>query len=234
MKVTPPPRKPVIGLPTGQFASRPPRGAVLLIAGGGWIGVTPAAFRREVATALIFRRLGYLTVTVDYRAGKAGLTDTERAYDMVRGRYGTLPICAVGTSAGGTLALLLAAHRPRLSCVISLAGPTDLRRLREDPHSHIAYELAVRAFGRQNLNRYSPIHYTTSIHARLLLLYASNDPLVSTSQGTEMHKADPRARLIILPPGHTPFVHSRVSTAAAQRAEAVEVAFLASAMASRL
>jgi acetyl esterase/lipase len=230
----PPPRKPVIGSPAGQFAGRRPRGAVLLIAGGGWIGVTPAALSHEVATALIFRRLGYLTVTVDYRAGAAGLTDSEQAYDLVRRRYGTLPICAIGTSAGGTLALLLAAHRPELSCVISLAGPTDLQRLRDDGHSKIAYELAVRAFGRQNLNRYSPVRYAASIHAHLLLLYASNDPLVPASQGTEMIKADPRSRLIVLLPGPTPFVHSRVSTVAAHQAEAVEVRFLADAMISKM
>lgn len=202
----------------------------MLIHGGGWIGGRRAAFRAEVATAPIFQRLGYLTVTVDYRGGGAGLTDIEHYYDLIRHRYGSrLPVCAIGMSAGGNLALLLAAHRRDLRCTISLAGPTDLPALRHEPGGGIAYQLAVRAFGTANLNRYSPIRYVHSIRARVMLLYARTDPIVPVAQGIAMAKALPGATLITLPPGGTTFVHSRVNAAAAHRAEVAEVLFLARA-----
>jgi dipeptidyl aminopeptidase/acylaminoacyl peptidase len=206
----------------------------MLIHGGGWTGVNPAAFKSELATAPIFQRLGYLTVTVDYRAGGAGLADLEHYYDVIRRRYGTeLPVCAIGVSAGGNLALLLAAHRPRMACVISLAGPTDLVALRIEPGGERAYQLALHAFGENNLPRYSPVRYAQSIRARVMLLYASNDPIVPVRQGMLMARADRHSSLIVLPPGGTPFVHSRVNTAAAHRAELSEVGFLARSTSSR-
>lgn len=184
-----------------------------------------------------YRRAGYETLAVDYPAGVRGIEAVERIYRRARQRVGHLPICAIGVSAGGQIALMLAVKYPALRCVIDEAAPTDLPALARQPGGATAYRIAARALGASNLARLSPALHAASIRARLLLVYAADDPLVPVAQGVLMKHADPSAKLIILPPGPAPFVHtgiggsvsgSGVSLAAKQGALLSEVHFLRS------
>ena len=80
-----------------------------------------------VPLAQRFNAGGWETFNIDYHPLARSRADVARAYDAVRARVGpNVPICAMGASAGGTLALLLSVDRPSLACVMSWAGPTDL------------------------------------------------------------------------------------------------------------
>jgi acetyl esterase/lipase len=205
--------KAVWGAPSG---GRRPRALLILIHGGGWEGPNAAALRDEVAVAGLYRKAGYETVAVDYRAGAAGVSDVERIYRQARRRAGPhLPICAAGISAGGHIALMLAVRYPDLRCVIDVAGPTDLPALNREPHGHTVLELADHAFGAGGLAAFSPALHASSIRARLMLVYASDDPVVPVAQGRAMARADRSATLIVLPPGNSTFVHTGVGAPAA-------------------
>jgi acetyl esterase/lipase len=208
----------------------------MLIHGGSWKGIDPVAFKATLAIATIFQNLGFETATVEYRQGAKGVSDVERLYRRVRQRVGAhTPVCAVGTSAGGHLALMLAVRNRDLACVIDLAGPTNLPALRTDPGGTTGYQIALTAFGSGPLTRLSPALHANSIKAKLMLIYAANDPLVPVAQGREMARADPHAKLIVLPPGNAPFVHTGVGApvqktgvdpGANSKAQADEVSFL--------
>ena len=211
----------------------------MLIHGGAWTGLNPNAFNVTEATSLVYRALGFETMTVDYRAGAQGVADVERFYTEARQKVGpSLPICALGVSAGGNIALLLAAKFPDLACVISLAGPTDLQALEHEPHGALSgYQYALNAFGKPALGQFSPALQASSIKAKVLLLYADNDPLVPVEQGEIMKRALPTATLIRLPPGPYPFVHtgvgapvssSGISQAARQQVNAAQAQILQS------
>jgi acetyl esterase/lipase len=228
---------PVYGAPTN---GRKPKALVMLIHGGGWTGINPAAFQSEVAIAPIFNALGFETMAIEYRKGALGVHDVQAAYVAARKRFGRkLPICAVGPSAGGHLALMLAVREPSLACVISEAGPSDLPALNSQQGGDGAYKLATAAFGNDSsvLAANSPALHASAIKAKIMLVYASNDPVVPVAQGEEMKHADRSAQLIVLPPGTATFVHtgvgasladSGVSKAAKQAASAAEVRFLES------
>lgn len=236
----PPPASP--GKPRAVWGRPPdglsPRGLVILIHGGGWRGIDPEAFRQTLAVATLVQRLGYATLTVDYRQGAAGIADVNSFYREARRRVGPhLPICAYGSSAGGHIGLMLAVENPDLNCVIDLAGPTDLPALRRDGHGSAAYDIALHAFGADTLARLSPALHAASINAKLLLVYAKDDPLVPVAQAREMARADPRAQLIVLPPGRAGFVHTGVgapvadtgvSLTALRDAQRAEIDFLTS------
>jgi acetyl esterase/lipase len=213
----------------------------MLIPGGGWTGVNPLGLQTEVATSVIFRQAGYETLSVDYRAGAQGIEDVDRFYRQARRRVGRkLPICALGASAGAQVALMLAVRHPDLRCVVALAGPTDLPAFARQPGGQAGLRLAVKAFGTDGLAKQSPINYVSSIKAKLLLVYAQNDPIVPVAQGQEFARKDRSAKLIVLPPGTANFVHtgtgapvseSGVSATAKAAANQAEAAFLAASTA---
>lgn len=220
-----------------------PKGLLLLIHGGGWGGISQPGFQSMLALAPHYQRLGFETLTVDYRRGSPGIADVEQLYSIARRRVGPrFPICAAGPSAGGHIALVLAMRYPDLACVLDFAGPTDLAALKTEPNGAVAYELAVQAFGTGGLAAFSPALHAGSIKAKLLLIYAQNDPVVPVAQGYEMARADPRAKLIVLPPGTRGFVHtgvgvppqdSGVSASANARATREEDSFLVAAATRR-
>jgi acetyl esterase/lipase len=208
-----------VGQPVAVYAppvgGKPPRALLMLIHGGGWSGLNPNALKVTEATAAIFRAFGFETVTVDYRRGAQGVADVEQMYRQARQRVGSLPICALGASAGGHIALLLAEKFPDLRCAVDMAGPTELAALKSQG-SLAGYQIAVHAFGAKALDAYSPALHAASIKARLLLVYADDDPLVPVAQGQAMKRAFPAAQLITLPPGPAPFVHTGVGAPAAR------------------
>lgn len=213
----------VWGMPSGAFAGKLAKAVLLIIHGGGWRGNDPVQFRASEAAARGYQKVGYATVAVEYRAGRTGIEDVDRIYAAARRRAGPdVPICALGGSAGGHVALMLAVRHADLACVIGDAAPTDLTAY---PKMGPGGRQAVAGFVGQ-LAKYSPVRHARSIRAKLLLAYAENDSTVPVSQGRAMKRADPALTLVVLPPGPTPFVHSGVTSVAKARLQAQKGAFL--------
>jgi acetyl esterase/lipase len=228
-----------IGEPTGTFAGQTAKGVILVIHGGGWYSVGPgdvAAMRPEADR---WRARGWRTLNITYRPCSQSFADVQWFYDRARTLWGpTLPYCATGSSAGGHLALLLAASRATVSCVVSQAGPTDAFTLKSqltaNPSATGAsdgpkwtYNLMTAAFGGEDqLNWWSPALW--KINARVLWGVAANDWYVPYAQGTELRDkmlgSDPAAYIDVqkLDAGTTPWVHNSVSDAALQSFYAAE------------
>jgi dipeptidyl aminopeptidase/acylaminoacyl peptidase len=131
-----------------------------------------------------------------------------------------VPICAAGQSAGGHLALMLAAARPSLDCVIAQAAPTDFPMLADSSRSGAAAaaQVAHVMLGGDPV-AWSPVHWASRIRARVALSYATDDPLVPLSQGRVLASRLRGETVTILHPGTIPWVHTHVSSASL-RAEA--------------
>ncbi len=201
-----------------------PKGVVLAIHGGGWTSTGAAAMAAEAPEAARYARDGWLTYSIDYRPGPYALPDMLASYDLIRRSHPRSTICASGDSAGGHLALMLAAKRRSLACAISHAGPTDLLDFPAGVvHDRIRDYLAPYV----SLHAWSPEVRARRIRQPLLLAYAPGDTVVPYAQGLAMRAAAPHARLITLPAGATPWVHSGVSGASLARERRAERAFLA-------
>jgi pimeloyl-ACP methyl ester carboxylesterase len=217
----------------GEPADEDPAGVVMLLHGGGW-KPDPAAYalQRDVAAPGL-QDDGYATVAVGYDEGAKGFRQIQDVYAQARKRYPDLPICAVGISAGGNLALMLATREPKLDCVVTFAAPTDLTTLaKQDPQADEAYQGAVEVFGKDGLERFSPVRYAKRIHARVLMIAAETDPIVPAAQSRELAQALPSSELLVLPSGPAPsdLAHSGGVEADAQEAAVErELAFLAEA-----
>lgn len=207
-----------------------PTGVLMLIPGGGWKTFVPN-YQLQVALAKSIQAGGLATVAVLYSPGVKGFRQIEGVYQEARQRYPGRPICAMGMSAGGHLALMLAAREPGLACVIDQAGPTDLATLGAQG-AVATYQAAVTAFGRGGLHRWSPVHVARSIKSKVLMIYAKNDGLVPYAQGQELKQELPGAELISLPAGSAGFVHSQVDPGALARANQRQEAFLARVVAT--
>jgi acetyl esterase/lipase len=225
-----------VGEPSGAHAGRPPRGVLILLHGGGWASNGGAAAQDVRREADRWRAHGWRTVNSSYRACGSSLVDVLSLYDRVRATYGgASPICTFGQSAGGHLALMVAARRPRgVSCVINQAGPTDALSLAGQgafdsatggvqtnlPKSVL--NLLVAAFGEENLASYSPAQVSEPglTGTRILTVTAVEDPLVPYDQMTLlrdiMREHDPAAYVeaMQLARGDVPFPHANVSQAA--------------------
>jgi acetyl esterase/lipase len=218
-----------IGEPTGGSDGKR---VMILIHGGGWYMVGAEAMRSMRPAAQPWRAAGWETVSVDYPACRESLLGVLTFYDLVRQRVGDgVPICLYGQSAGGTLALLVAAMRPAVSCVIALGAPTNLRSIAAEgaaaaaggtgpatlrAGTAYAQGLARAAFGRRALGRRSPVTWAGQIQARLLLGIAANDPLVPVVQSQALAGGTGGGYVDVdtLEPGGARWVHGTVSDAA--------------------
>lgn len=164
------------------------------------------------------------------------LADALWFYDRAREWFGAdAKICALGTSAGGNLALLTGAYRPGLYCAVSEAGPTDLRTIQDEVAYDAAsgafdqtlggrwvHNLAAAAFGDENLAVYSPAAQAspTLQGTRVLQGFSADDPTVPYQQAADlartMHAADPDAYVdsVQLAKGTIRFAHGYVTQAA--------------------
>jgi acetyl esterase/lipase len=114
------------------------RGLALVIHGGFWRAKYDLAYMGHLCAALTEK--GIVTANVEYRrVGNPGggwpgsFSDIRSASQFLQQnahQYGfeAKPIVVIGHSAGGQLALCLAAHEPKIKAAISLAGVVDLQR----------------------------------------------------------------------------------------------------------
>ena len=223
-----------VGRPMGRFLGRRPRGIMLLIHGGGWYIVGPGPLATERRDASCWRRRGWLTVNIDYPACARSLAGVLWFHDRVRARLGRrLPLCAEGASAGAHLALMLAARRPGVACVIGLGAPTDLVAINRQASasgdrngSRAVGTMARNAFGRRRLAALSPVRHAGTIHARVLLATARRDIVIPLAQSRAMRDAlrarHRYAESVILAPGRTQWVHANVSRRGLARFHAAE------------
>ena len=235
-----------IGRPTGAFLNKPARGIMIVIHGGGWTvtGKASVAVMRPYADAH-WRARGWSTVNIDYRPCDKGLSDVLWFMDRLRSLRPSATICAVGESAGGNLALLLASVRPDLACVVSLAGPSDLPAMAgqtayrpltglfESVGPLHVTDMAVAAFGSaEALVWNSPIRYVASVRARVLLATGEHDFAISTAQDANYAAATRKARpagyvaKLVLAAGDIGFVHSGISATAETQLFAAEAALM--------
>jgi len=228
-----------VGEPTGAFAGLPPKGVMLIINGGGWFMNGPGMVSAGRSDADYWRALGWRTVNLTYRPCSQSFSDVLWFYDQARALSGSgLPYCALGGSAGGNLALMLAAARPTVSCVISQAGPTDGTSIKTEstPAGNTngprwVYNLLAAAVSPEQVVWWSPALFP--IHARVLWAISAGDPYIPWAQGTELRSkmlaANPSAyvNLLDLPSGTTPWVHAAISAAALTTFQAAEQALVA-------
>jgi acetyl esterase/lipase len=220
-----------IGQPTGDFAGRAPKGVMVIIHGGGWVSGGPGALAAMRGDADRWRARGWRTLNVSYRPCSDSLTDVLWFYDQARRLWGdSLPYCAMGASAGGHLALALAAVRDGVDCVIDQSGPTDVQTLRDESTPtggtdapRRVYNMMVAAVGPDNLRWWSPAQFPERL-AGTRILYASavNDAFTPFAQGTELRdnikSVAPGAYvdLMQLAKGSVQWVHNPVTADALQ------------------
>lgn len=190
--------------PPGQLvidepARGEPRGLVWLLCCGGW--GSPADFGvnlrvradRNGLGAAEWARLGYRVATYGYRGGRLSLPDSLAAYDYLTATNPGLPICAVGASAGGHIALLVAAQRPELRCVVAQGAPSDLAALPNRPTGLYTEEaprrVARRLFGASRFSELSPVTHAADIDASVWMSACSDDRVVPPSQATRFARA---------------------------------------------
>ncbi|MCW3062931.1 MAG: hypothetical protein JWN32_103 [Solirubrobacterales bacterium] len=223
-----------IGAPTTRDHSV--KRVMILIHGGGWYTVGPAALHSGRSSEQRWRAAGWETVGIDYRACAAAPGDVLTFYDLVRQRVGPgVPICVEGESAGGHLALMLAADRSDVACVIAAGTPTNLRSVATEGKAEAAsgtgvpklrtgsayvQGLARAAFGRGALGDLSPVTWAGGIRARVLIGTAATDPMVPAAQAQELAAAikgaNPGAYVDVdqLEAGSVNWVHGPVTQAA--------------------
>ncbi len=163
---------------------------VLNLHGGFWRAKYDLAHAGHLCEAL--RKAGLATFNVEYRrVGNRGggwpgtFADVRMAYRYVHQqatRFGVdgQRLVVMGHSAGGQLALCLAAHEPSIRRVISLAGVVDLRRAFELRLSHDAVAEFLGGTPKRVPKHYAqadPMELSIA-HARQYLLHGTDDDTV--------------------------------------------------------
>ena len=225
-----------VGLPTGAYAGQAPRGVMLVVHGGGWSMTGVGGVQAMRPDADRWRARGWETVNVTYRPCGSTVADVLWFYDRARTWFGpAAKIGALGTSAGGHLALLVGALRPDLYAAVSQAGPTDLRTIGSERTYNSAtgqfdttlggrwvHNLGAAAFGEENLASYSPAALAAGAlrDTRVLQGFSADDASVPYQQAADLESAMRAANAsayvdaVQLAAGTVPFGHGKVTQAA--------------------
>lgn len=191
-----PPLDLVIDRPAGGDE---PRGIVWLLCCGAWrppetygIDLDRRAERRAFG-ALDWTRRGYVAASFAAHGEETAVDEAVAAYDRLRSEYPDVAICAVGESAGGHMALMVAARRPEVECVVAHSAPTALADLPDEPIPGVLAlaprSLAVAAFGRRRLEELSPLGHADEIRASVHLAACSADRVVPASHSRRLARA---------------------------------------------
>jgi acetyl esterase/lipase len=210
---------------------RRPRGVMLGIHGGAWMGTGPVMLANYRQEAMKWATRGWAFASLDYRVCGRSYADILRLHDLIRAKLGPRgALCVTGDSAGGHLALLLAADRPRsVHCVIARGAPTNAQRLGagkaynpstgryDSPWPRVLAVGWRSAFGRKWTTRFNPIARTDEIEAPVLVASATADPMIPRHQATSLAARLRRATALLLEPGTTRFPHASISAQADAR-----------------
>jgi acetyl esterase/lipase len=169
-----------------------PRALVIVIHGGFWRAKYDLEYAGHLCATLTGK--GVATANLEYRRiGNPGggwpgtFADVRTAYHFLMqnaGRYKFDPkrVTVIGHSAGGQLALCLAAHEPAINSAISLAGVVDLQRAYA---LHLSNDAVVEFLGgtpnevKDHYDEADPMRL--SIRTREWLVHGSEDDTVPTS-----------------------------------------------------
>jgi acetyl esterase/lipase len=220
-----------LALPTGEG----PFPAVVCLHGGGW---TSGDRKQMLQTIDVLARRGYVAVAPDYRLAPghrfpACVEDCKAAVRWLRanaGKYRVDPrrIGAVGLSAGGHLACMLAVTTPAdglegaggnsdrssaVQAVVCFAGPLDLTAEELWTKEVLKHNLEPLLGGppRRNLDLYrkaSPMHYSPVAAPPALLVHGSDDKVVPVRQAhalaEQLRARGGKAEVVVLDgEGHT-------------------------------
>lgn len=239
-----PPAAPSAGAPALTRApGGTPRGTMILVHGGAWRGPDSreqARLLRRPGDLLLRHR--WRVVSVDYRQGKHGLRDVLAAVERLAPHRGEAPLCLYGESAGGQLALVAAARRQSVDCVIAAGAPTDFQAYfaraatAAEPLQRQVADLIRRIFGTtpQATAPWEPVRLARRIDADVLLLRAANDPLIPPEQMRRFRSVRPSTRSVELEGGRThPWVHASLSARGEKVLRSTLAAFVDRAAAAR-
>ena len=187
---------------------------MLIFSGGAWLAPPPTEVETTRHYGKRYTELGWVAVNVGYRpGGEESFADVTSAYDKAKADHPGLPICAVGESSGGHLALMLAIAR-ELDCVQSVGAPADLTR----GLPAILERTATSVFGAGDLQRWSPALRADEIGGEVMIVHASNDKVVPVAQARALAAALSDEELIVLRRGDLAWMHgSRIEREAYAR-----------------
>ena len=222
---TPPPkadRRQTYGSDANQFvdirmpATKPPHPVVFFIHGGYWRSMYDLTYAGHLCHAL--KNAGIATWNVEYRrVGNPGgawpgtFEDIRSAYRALleqgedkKPQFDLRQLCVAGHSAGGQLALCLAAHEKSVTRTFSLAGVLDLRRAWD---LHLSNDAAAQFLGGspqevpEHYREASPAEQTIS--ATQKLIHGTADTSVpyeiGQSYAERKKKSGEKVELITLP-----------------------------------
>jgi len=195
-------------------------GAIMNIHGGFWRAAYDLAHAGHLCAALT--GFGFATFNVEYRrVGDAGggwpasLDDVSRAYSYIQQQYSWDSLIVMGHSAGGQLALALAAQEPRVTQAVSLVGLLDLHRAYD---LHLSDDAVVDFLGgtpQQIPERYkeaSPLCLNVAAH-QIIITGDSDDvvpPAFSCEYFAQKKKAGEKLDFIEIPhAGHYDLIDPR-------------------------
>ncbi len=187
-------------LPANRTASTK---TIILVHGGGWTSGDKSSM--NVFKDLLIQEIPDVAIAnVNYRLADA----TNQAYPMQiddissviqflkdnKAKYSISDkIGFIGTSAGGHLSLLWSyafdvANNVNMVC--SIVGPTNFTDPAYTNNTNTALQLLISLYGlnltTEYLEEISPYHQVTEDSPSTILFYGGQDPLVPTSQGTDL------------------------------------------------
>lgn len=191
-----PPLDIVIDEPAG---GREPRGLVWVLCCGAWrppgtygIDLDERADRAALGS-LEWARRGYIAASFAAHGEGTAVDEAVAAYDRLRAEHPGLEICAIGGSAAGHMALMVAARRPDLRCVAAHSAPAALADLPARPVPGVLAQspvsLALEVFGRRHLDELSPLRHAADIRASVRLAACSADRIVPAGQSRRLARA---------------------------------------------
>lgn len=186
-----------------------------LVPGSGFNGAKAGYVSRMSFTPDVWQGVGYETIPVPYRAGRAGLRDVIAGVRLIDRRWPSSTVCLYGESSGGAWALQAAARTGLVDCLIVVAGVTDQETLAASPHRlarHIGRKVWPSYFGAADADdRYEPydVWANTAPAVPTLLAYGRADEVVPPQQGRLLAGIAPAAELRVLRPGRRRFAHAR-------------------------
>jgi len=191
-----------------------PFAAAMFVHGGFWRARYDLKHASFLCAALT--KAGFVTWNLEYRrVGNPGggwpgsFEDVTAGYQFLRQLAGKYPIDAkriivLGHSAGGQLALALAAHHNSMRGVVSLAGVVNLRRAWD---LHLSNDAVMEFLGGDPQR--VPDHYheaspaELNIHCEQLLIHGADDDIVPAQMSRDYAKQklqkNERVRLLEIP-----------------------------------